>query len=148
MKCVWVHLCMICVCGEYGAQAAEPFKNTINGMKHLLRQLRRQQRFYFFSHCIMSKAARGTPLTILMMLAEAINDAVTEQWLNFEKMVVIVVGGRLSSCIYDEYVCYSLPSSGPGTAILEESDEGAYSGVNTKESKVIGWLKAGREELQ
>lgn len=40
----------------------------------------------------MSQAAGGTPLTVLMMLAEAINDAVTEQWLDFKKMVVMVAG--------------------------------------------------------
>lgn len=64
-------------------------------MNHLLQQLRRQQCFYFSTHsfCIMSQAAGGTLLTILMMLAEAINDAVTEQWLDFKKMVVMVAGG-------------------------------------------------------
>ena len=92
-SCVRVYLC-ICVRGEHGAQATEPFKNTINRMNHLLRQLRRQQRDYSSSHsfCIMSKAARGTPLTILMMLAAAINDAVTELWLDFKKIVVMVAG--------------------------------------------------------
>lgn len=66
-------------------------------MNHLLRQLKRQQRFYFSTHsfCIMSQAAGGSLLTILMMLAEAINDAVTEQWLDFKKMVVMVAGGEM-----------------------------------------------------
>lgn len=89
---VFMHLY---VCSERDVQAAEPFTNTINRMNHLLRQLRRQQGFYFSTHgfCIMSQAARGMPLTILMVLAEAINDAVTEQWLDFKKMVVMLAGG-------------------------------------------------------
>lgn len=63
----------------------------------------------------MSQAAGGTPLTILMMLAEAINDAVTEQWLDFKKMVVMVavrVWGSSSSICY-ESVCCAMPSGRP-----------------------------------
>ena len=104
MKLVPILCCVlmcVCVCGEHDAQAAEPFKNTINRMNHLLRQLKRQQHFYFSNHsfCIMSQAAGGTPLTVLMMLAEAINNAVTEQWLDFKKMVGMVAGGGGCSVI-------------------------------------------------
>lgn len=87
-------------------------------MNHLLQQLRRQQRFYFSTHsfCIMSQAARGTLMTILIMLAEAINDAVTEQRLHFKKMVVMLARGGMwgsPSIIYHESVCYAVPSSRP-----------------------------------
>lgn len=43
----------------------------------------------------MSQVAGGSLPTILMMLAYAINDAVTEQWQDFKKMVVMVVGGGM-----------------------------------------------------
>lgn len=83
----------------------------------------------------MSTAARGTLLTILMMLAEAISDAVTEQWLDFKKMVEMGTGGMC--------VCSALQQA--CTATTEKSDEWTYLGGDTKE-RHAEWRKAEREK--
>lgn len=87
---------------------------------------------------ISQPAARGTQLTILMMLAEAINNAVTEQWLDFEDNGGDGSGRGIqgsSSNIYCESVCYALPSKQTCTAMPEEKEEGPYLGVDTKTSQ-------------
>lgn len=105
-------------------------------MNHLLQQQRRQQRAYFSTHsfCIMSQAAGGAPLTILMMLAEAINNSVTEKWLDFKEIVLMVAGrGMWGHHLASTMNLCALQQT--CTATPEESDEGVYLGADTKESK-------------
>lgn len=73
--------------------------------------------FSIHSLYIICLGAKGTLLTILMKLAEAINDAVTEQWLFFENGSGMGIK-RLSSGISFES--------------LQGGDKGAYLGVDRK----------------
>ena len=72
----------------------------------------------------MFRAARGTPLTILMMLEEAINDAVTEQWLDFSKMVAggWGCGGHHPVSNMNLYVLQQASTAKP----QQSDDEGVY----------------------